>query len=179
MVGKRARGSRQDRHRRPRARVFNAEVDGRPRRRHEPRGAARLRRRLLLLGHAAGAAESRRSACDRCARRRLRHRHRLPDPGPFRAADRPADPGTAVIAPPATATPRLGPLEAPSEEDADAAYPGLRGTALTLPWAAVALGVGVARLEALARVGELLVVPGPGSMRQAHRSGLGYFVPAR
>ena len=83
-----------------------------------------------------------------------------------------------MIAPPTTATPRLGPLEAPSEEDADAAYPGLCDTALTLSWAAVALGVDVARLEALARAGELLVVPGPWSMRQAHRSGLGYFAPA-
>jgi hypothetical protein len=83
-----------------------------------------------------------------------------------------------VIAPPTTATPRLGPLAAPSEKDADAAYPGLRDTALTLPWAAVALGVDVTRLEALARAGELLVVPGPWSMRQAHRSGLGYFLPA-
>lgn len=83
-----------------------------------------------------------------------------------------------MIAPPATATPRLGPLEAPNEDEIVAAYPMLRHEALTLSWAAVALGIDVARLEALARAGELLVVPGPWSMRQAHRSGLGYFVPA-
>jgi Universal stress protein UspA and related nucleotide-binding proteins len=48
------------------------------------------------------------------------------------------------------------------------AYPALRGEALTLPWAAVALGVDVARVQALARASW--------SMRQAHlRRGHGGF----
>jgi len=84
-----------------------------------------------------------------------------------------------MITPPATATPpQLGPLAAPSEVELLTAYAGLRGQALTLPWAAEALGVEIGRLEALARSGQLLVIPGPWPMRQAHRSGLGYFVPA-
>ena len=83
-----------------------------------------------------------------------------------------------MITPPSTAEPpQPGPLAAPSEDELVAAYRELRDHALTLPWAAVALGLEPARLEALARAGELLVVPGPWPMRQAHASGLGYFLP--
>jgi hypothetical protein len=84
-----------------------------------------------------------------------------------------------MITPPPTAEPpQPGPLAAPSEDELVAAYRELRDQALTVPWAAVALGLEPARLEALARAGELLVVPGPWPMRQAHASGLGYFLPA-
>lgn len=84
-----------------------------------------------------------------------------------------------MLAPPATASPsQLGPLPAPSEDELAAAYPELRDSALTLPWAAERLAVEPTRLGALARAGELLVVPGPWSMQQAHASGQGFFVPA-
>jgi hypothetical protein len=78
--------------------------------------------------------------------------------------------------PPTSAPPSLGPLTAPSETDAAAAYPGLRNQALTLAWAAEALGRQAAQLLALARVGELVLIPGPWPMRQADYPG--YFVPA-
>ena len=81
-----------------------------------------------------------------------------------------------IDAPPSSVPPSLGPLQAPAEQELAAAYPALQGQALTLSWAAVALGCQVARLEALARAGELLVIPGPWRMRQA--GGSGYFVPA-
>ena len=80
--------------------------------------------------------------------------------------------------PPTAEPPHLGPLPPPSEDELVAAYAELRDHALTLPWAAVALGVQPARLEALTRAGELLAIPGPWPMRQAHQSGLGYFLPA-
>ena len=78
--------------------------------------------------------------------------------------------------PPTSAPPSLGPLTAPSETDAAAAYPGLRNQALTLAWAAEALGRQAAQLLALARAGELVLIPGPWPMRQADYPG--YFVPA-
>lgn len=83
-----------------------------------------------------------------------------------------------MITAPYPIVPRLGPLAAPSEDELAAAYPELRDQALTLPWAAERLAIEPARLQALARAGELLVVPGPWPMRQAHASGLGFFVPA-
>lgn len=83
-----------------------------------------------------------------------------------------------MIATPYPVCPRVGPLAAPSEEEVAAAYPELRAHALTLPWAAEVLGLQPAVLVGLARAGELLVVPGPWPMRQAHASGLGYLVPA-
>jgi hypothetical protein len=84
-----------------------------------------------------------------------------------------------MIAAPATSTPpRLGPLPTSDEDDLAAAYPALRHQALTLSWLAEALGTDVARLEAHARAGELLVIPGPWPLRQAYRTGLGYLVPA-
>ena len=83
-----------------------------------------------------------------------------------------------MIAPASTVPPRLGPLEVPSEDELAAAYPEIRSRVLTLSWAAEALGIQAARLEALARAGELLVIPGPWPMRQAYRTGLGYFLPA-
>lgn len=78
--------------------------------------------------------------------------------------------------PPTSAPPAVGPLTAPSEDEAAAAYPGLRNHALTLAWAAEALGRQAAQLLALARAGELVLVPGPWPMRQADYPG--YFVPA-
>lgn len=83
-----------------------------------------------------------------------------------------------MISAPWAIGPALGPLPEPDEQELEAAFPRLSGEALTLSWAAELLGVPVARLEALARAGELLVVPGPWPMRQAHRAGLGYLVPA-
>ncbi len=78
--------------------------------------------------------------------------------------------------PPTAAPPAVGPLSAPSEDEAAAAYPELHTEALTLAWAAEALGRQVAQLLLLARAGELLLVPGPWPMRQADYPG--YFVPA-
>lgn len=78
--------------------------------------------------------------------------------------------------PPTSAPPALGPLPAPSEDEAAGAYAELRNEALTLAWAAEALGTQAAQLLMLARAGELLLVPGPWPMRQA--SSPGYFVPA-
>lgn len=83
-----------------------------------------------------------------------------------------------MIIPPYPIAPRLGPLAAPGEEELVAAYPELREHALTLPWAAEALGLQSHRLVALARAGDLVVIPGPWPMRQAHASDLGYLVPA-
>lgn len=83
-----------------------------------------------------------------------------------------------MIAAPRPVGPALGPLPEPREEELQAAFPRLHQEALTLTWAAEVLALPVARLEALARAGELLVVPGPWPMRQAHRAGLGYVVPA-
>lgn len=83
-----------------------------------------------------------------------------------------------MITAPYPIAPQLGPLAAPGEEELVPAYPELRNHALTLPWAAEALGLQPARLVALARAGELVVVPGPWPMRQAHASGLGYLLPA-
>lgn len=83
-----------------------------------------------------------------------------------------------MITTPCPISPQLGPLAAPSEEEVAAAYPELSGQALTLPWTAEVLGVQPARLLGLARKGELVVVPGPWPMRQAHASGLGYLLPA-
>lgn len=83
-----------------------------------------------------------------------------------------------MITAPYPIAPPLGPLPAPSEEELVGAYPELRDHALTLPWAAEALGLQPARLIALARSGELVVVPGPWPMRQAHAGGLGYLLPA-
>lgn len=83
-----------------------------------------------------------------------------------------------MIVAPYPIAPQLGPLAAPSEEQLVAAYPELRRHALTLPWAAEALGLQPAHLVARARAGELLVVPGPWPMRQAHASDVGYLLPA-
>lgn len=83
-----------------------------------------------------------------------------------------------MIGAPRPVGPALGPLPEPSEDELQAAFPRLHQEALTLTWAAEVLASPVARLEALARAGELLVVPGPWPMRQAHRAGLGYVVPA-
>lgn len=83
-----------------------------------------------------------------------------------------------MIPAPYPIAPLLGPLTAPSEDELVAAFPELRNHALTLPWAAEALGLQPAALVALARTGELVVVPGPWPMRQAHASGLGYLLPA-
>jgi hypothetical protein len=83
-----------------------------------------------------------------------------------------------IGAPPSAVPPSLGPLAAPEETELVAAWPELREQALTLSWAAVALGSQVGQLKALARAGEMLVIPGPWPMRRAHRTGLGYFVPA-
>jgi hypothetical protein len=83
-----------------------------------------------------------------------------------------------MITAPYPIAPQLGPLAAPVEEELVAAYPELRDHALTLPWAAEVLGLQPARLVALARAGELVVVPGPWPMRQAHASDLGYLLPA-
>jgi hypothetical protein len=82
-----------------------------------------------------------------------------------------------MIEPPSVDPPRVGPLATPREDELVAAYAMLRNETLTLPWAAEALGIGVARVEALVRAGELLAIPGPWPMRQAHGSGLGYFLP--
>ncbi len=83
-----------------------------------------------------------------------------------------------MITPPdAARPPRLGPLAAPSERELAAAYPGLRDQALTLPWAGVALGLEISRVQSLAETGELLVIPGPWPVRKSHRSGLGYLMP--
>lgn len=81
-----------------------------------------------------------------------------------------------IEAPPTAVPPALGPLRAPEEEELVAAYPALRNDALTLAWAAVACGCQAARLEALARAGELVLIPGPWPMRQADHPG--FFVPA-
>lgn len=83
-----------------------------------------------------------------------------------------------MIEPPSAAPPRIGRLAPPSEEELAAACDKLRDEAVTVPWAAERLGIGVARVEALMRSGDLLAIPGPWPMRQAHRSGLGYFLPA-
>lgn len=83
-----------------------------------------------------------------------------------------------MITAPYPISPQLGPLAAPREEELVDAYPELRDHALTLPWAAEALGLQPAHLVALARAGELVVIPGPWPMRQAHASGLGYLLPA-
>jgi hypothetical protein len=82
-----------------------------------------------------------------------------------------------MIEPPYPEPPRAGVLAAPAEDELTAAYRRLRGEALTLSWAAERLGVGVARLEALVRAGELVAIPGPWPMRQAHRSEHGCFLP--
>lgn len=119
-----------------------------------------------------------RAGCPDGARRLLHRPHdRRQRRLPSRLRHRRRGTGGRMITPPAT-PPRLGPLAAPSEAELLAAYAGLRGQALTLPWAAEALGVEIGSLEALARSGQLLVIPGPWPMRQAHRSGLGYFLPA-
>jgi hypothetical protein len=81
-----------------------------------------------------------------------------------------------MIAAPWPTTPALGPLAPPSEQEAVSSYAELRDHALTLSWAAVALGKQVAQLEGLVRSGALLAVPGPWSMRQMSQPG--YFVPA-
>lgn len=78
--------------------------------------------------------------------------------------------------PPTSVPPTLGPLRAPDEQELVAAYPTLRNQALTLSWASVAYGCQAAQLLALARGGELLVIPGPWPMRQADYPGV--FVPA-
>jgi hypothetical protein len=83
-----------------------------------------------------------------------------------------------MIEAPSLDPPRVGRLTAPHEEELAAAYGDLREEALTVPWAAVALGIGAGRVEALVRAGELLAIPGPWPMRKAHGSGLGYFLPA-
>ena len=83
-----------------------------------------------------------------------------------------------MIKAPYPIAPRLGPLPPPDEDELRVARPQLQQTALALPWAAERLAVEPARLHALARSGELLVIPGPWPMRQAYPSGLGYFVPA-
>lgn len=83
-----------------------------------------------------------------------------------------------MIEPPYPDPPCVGPLAVPSEEELTAALPQLRNEALTVAWAAERLGIEVARVEALIRSGELLAIPGPWPMRQAYRSGLGYFLPA-
>lgn len=82
-----------------------------------------------------------------------------------------------MITPPYPDPPRTGTLATPTEEQLAAAYRRLRDEALTLPWAAERMGIDVARVEALVRAGELLAIPGPWPMRQAHRSGLGCFLP--
>lgn len=83
-----------------------------------------------------------------------------------------------MITAPYPISPQLGPLAAPREEALVEVYPELRDQALTLPWAAEVLGLQPAHLVALARAGELVVIPGPWPMRQAHASGLGYLLPA-
>ncbi|HEX7083826.1 MAG TPA: hypothetical protein VF186_06905 [Gaiellaceae bacterium] len=82
-----------------------------------------------------------------------------------------------MITPPLAEPPRIGLLRSPSEDELVAAAELLADEALTLSWAAEYLGLGVARAAALARAGDLLAIPGPWPLRQAHRSGLGYFVP--
>ena len=84
--------------------------------------------------------------------------------------------GVVIEPPPTSAPPALGPLSAPSESEAAAAYPGLRNESLALARAAEALGRQPAQLLMLAREGRLLLVPGPWPMRQADHPG--YFVPA-
>lgn len=78
---------------------------------------------------------------------------------------------------PSPIPPALGPLSAPNEEEVVAAFPALQSEALTLSWAAVAVGRQAAELEALARDGELVVIPGPWRLRQAYGR-LAYVVPA-
>ena len=82
-----------------------------------------------------------------------------------------------MITAPSPIAPALGPLAAPSEDELVAAFPELRDHA-TLAWAAEAFGLQPSSLVTLARAGELVVVPGPWPMRQAHASGLGYLLPA-
>lgn len=84
-----------------------------------------------------------------------------------------------IEAPSVGAALRVGLLAAPTEDELAAAYDELRNEALTLPWAAERLGMNVAHVEALVRSGELLAIPGSWPMRQAHRSGVGYFLPGR
>lgn len=81
-----------------------------------------------------------------------------------------------MITAPYPISPRFGPLAAPSEEEAEEAYAELRDRALTLAWAAVALGRQPAELRLLADAGELVLLPGPWQMRQADDPGC--FVPA-
>jgi hypothetical protein len=72
----------------------------------------------------------------------------------------------------------IGPLASAPEDELADAYPELRRSALPMTWAAVALGIDVARLKVLARRGRLLAIPGPWSMRQAYPSGICYLLPA-
>jgi hypothetical protein len=84
-----------------------------------------------------------------------------------------------MIAAPAPGAPAtVGPLPSPDEQELAAAYPELRDHALTISWAAELLGLPAAQLAALAPAGEVLAIPGPWPMRQAHVGGLGYFLPA-
>lgn len=82
-----------------------------------------------------------------------------------------------MITAPSPTVPALGPLAAPSEHEVESALQALQSEALTLSWAAVALGRQAVELEELAHAGELVVIPGPWRLRQAY-GGLAYFVPA-
>lgn len=82
-----------------------------------------------------------------------------------------------TAAPTPDAPEALGPLRAPTEEELEAADAELRDHALTLSWAANRLDIQPGRLAALVRTGEVLAVPGPWRVRQAHGR-LGAYVPA-
>lgn len=82
-----------------------------------------------------------------------------------------------AIQPPLEPSGGEGRLAQPTEEELVEAFDELRDEALTIPWAAERLGIGVAHVEALVRSGELIAIPGPWRMRRAHRSGLGFFLP--
>lgn len=82
-----------------------------------------------------------------------------------------------MIAAPYPVVEAAGPLAPPNEQELAAAWPALADDAPTLSWAAVSLGRQPAALEALARAGELVVIPGPWRLRQGYGVGLGCVVP--
>jgi hypothetical protein len=82
-----------------------------------------------------------------------------------------------MIEAPSPDPPRVGPLAVPTEAELEDAYADLRGETLTVPWAAELLGLDALRVAGLVEAGELLGIPGPWPMRQAHGSGLCYFAP--
>lgn len=73
--------------------------------------------------------------------------------------------------------PRPGSPAAPDEGELAAADARLRNEAVSVPWAAMWLGIDVAHVELLVRSGALLAIPAPRGRRPTENGGLGYSLP--